>query len=219
MTRSSTEAQGGPRTEAGWQDRLFARFWSHLADGVDALFGPQKDQVLIDLPTRILEIGPGLGANFDRYAAGASVLAFEPNLAMHSGLRASAAAAGIELEIRADDLRDAVLESEQFDAIVSTLVLCSVGDQRSMVREIHRLLKPGGRFLFVEHVASANRRIARIQRLIRRPWGLVGDGCDPAPDTVDAIESVGFSELHVQRAVIGSTLNPAHPVYWGIAVR
>ena len=208
-----------PRTEPGWQDRLFARFWSHLADGVDSLFAPQKDQVLVDLPPRILEIGPGLGANFDRYPSRASVLAFEPNLAMHDGLLRSAAESGIELEVRADDLRDAELDAGQFSAVVSTLVLCSVGDQRSMVHEIRRLLAPGGRFLFVEHVASDDPRIRRMQRFARWPWGLVGDGCDPAPDTVAAIEEAGFSELHVERAVIGSRLNPAHPMFWGIAVR
>ncbi len=204
---------------ASWQDRFFARFWSHLAGGVDATFRSHKDEVLIDLPDHIVEIGPGFGANFGRYPKGASVLAFEPNLTMHDGLGKAAAEAGIELEIRSDDLREAGLPAGSVAAVVSTLVLCSVGDQASMVNEIHRILAPGGRFLFVEHVASPQPMIARMQRSIRWPWGLVGDGCDPAPNTVSAIEHAGFADLTASHGVVGLKVNPAHPVYWGVAVR
>ncbi len=202
-----------------WQDRFFARCWSHLAGGVDSTFHRHKDEILIDLPDRIVEIGPGLGANFDRYPTGAEVVAFEPNLAMHEGLRTAADKAGIELEIRADDLREAGLPAGSVPVVVSTLVLCSVGDQASMLAEIHRILEPGGRFLFLEHVASEQPMVRRLQRAIRLPWGLVGDGCDPAPPTVEAIEHAGFTSIEAQRDVVGSKLNPAHPVYWGVAVR
>lgn len=204
---------------ASRQDRFFARCWSHLAAGVDATFRTQKDRVLIDLPDRIVEIGPGIGSNFARYPDGASVLAFEPNRAMHDGLRRAAADVGIELEIRTDDLRAAGLAAGSVALVVSTLVLCSVGDQRSMVAEIHRILAPGGRFVFVEHVASDQPVIRRLQRAIRRPWGIVGDGCDPAPDTVEAIDDVGFADVSATREVVGTKFNPAHPVYWGVAVR
>ncbi len=207
------------QTTPSWRDRFFARCWSHLAGGIDQVFQHHKDQVLVDLPDRIVEIGPGLGSNFGRYAAGTQVTAFEPNLAMHQGLREAAAAAGIEIEIRSDDLREAQLDTGSVRAVVSTLVLCSVGDQASMVAEIYRILEPGGRFLFVEHVASEQPRIRRWQRAIRWPWGLIGDGCDPAPHTVEAIEDAGFSEVRAERDIVGSKLNPAHPVYWGTAIR
>jgi SAM-dependent methyltransferase len=203
----------------GWRDRFFARFWSHLSDGVDQLYGSRKDDVLVDLPSRLVELGPGLGANFHRYPPGMAVLAFEPNTAMHEGLRESAERYGIDLEIRTDDLRDALLPSASVAVVVSTLVLCSVGDQRSMVEAVHRVLEPGGRFIFVEHVASERGWIRVMQTAIRGPWGLVGDGCDPAPETVPAIENAGFSEVRAHRGVVGSALNPAHPTYWGVAVR
>ncbi|MEZ5375747.1 MAG: class I SAM-dependent methyltransferase [Acidimicrobiales bacterium] len=206
-------------TTPGWQDRFFARCWSHLAGGIDATFRPHKDETLVALPDRIIEIGPGLGSNFRRYPAGASVLAFEPNRAMHDGLRRAAVDAGIQLEIRSDDLREAGLADGSVAAVVSTLVLCSVGDQIAMVREIHRILEPGGRFLFIEHVASEQPVVRGLQRAIRWPWGLVGDGCDPAPDTVDAIEAAGFAEVRATRDTLGSKLNPAHPIYWGVAIR
>ncbi len=201
------------------RDRFFARFWSHLADGVDATFRSHKDAALVDLPLRIVEIGPGLGANLSRYPRGARVLAFEPNRAMHEGLNDAAEAAGVELDITTVDLRVAGLEGNSVSVVVSTLVLCSVGDQASMVAEIHRILEPGGRFLFVEHVAAEGPVVRRLQQAIRRPWGLIGDGCDPAAPTVDAIEHAGFTEVHATREVVGSKLNPAHRVYWGVAVR
>ncbi len=138
---------------------------------------------------------------------------------MHEGLRAAADEAGIELSIRSDDLRQVGLADGSVAAVVSTLVLCSVGDQATMVEEIRRILRPGGRFLFVEHVASDQPSIARLQRAIRWPWGLIGDGCDPAPNTVEAIEHAGFAEVHATRAVVGSKVNPAHPIYWGTAIR
>lgn len=207
------------KPEAGVRSRFFAALWKRLAPGVDEKFTEHKDEVLVDLPNRIIELGPGLGANFRRYPNGAIVVAFEPNAAMHEGLQAEADAIGIDLQIQAKDFRSAGLDAESEDVVVSTLVLCSVGDQTAMINEIKRVLKPGGRFLFVEHVASDHRTVHAFQRAIRRPWSAFGDGCNPAAPTDTALLNAGFSSLETQSGRMGPVFEPTHPIYWGVATK
>jgi SAM-dependent methyltransferase len=77
--------------------------------------------------------------------------------------------------------------------VVSTLVLCSVPDPVAALAEAHRVLRPGGRLLFLEHVRAApGSSLERWQDRLRRPWGVVAGGCSPNRDTVAAIESAGF---------------------------
>lgn len=219
MKSTDLSGSGGSAdpVDPGFRARFFAKVWGKISAGVDASFRESKDEIFVDLPDQILELGAGLGDNFKRYAVGTRVLAFEPNTAMHEGLRKAAADQGLELTIDARDLRDSGLADASQSLVVSTLVLCCVGDQAAMVAEIRRVLAPGGRFIFVEHVAAEDETTHRIQRLWRVPWGIVGDGCDPAPSTVSAIEQAGFGDLDAQRGRNGSVLNPTHPVYWGIA--
>jgi SAM-dependent methyltransferase len=200
--------------------RRFARVWRFIDAAADEQIRSAKAALLTDLPRQIVEVGPGRGANFAYFAKGTRVIALEPNPYFHDHLRSAAAARGIDLDLRAADVRASGLDDASQDLVVSTLVLCSVGDLDASLSEIHRILRPGGRLLFIEHVAAAPGTLqARYQRIVRRPWQALGDGCDPCAATVAALErsALTITDAHLERR--GSNLDPTNLIYWGAAQR
>jgi len=200
--------------------RRFARIWAWLDDTVDETVAPIKDALFSDLPARIVEIGPGRGSNFKRYAPGTTVIAFEPNGFMHDDLRSEAAEHGIELDLRADGVEAMDLADQSQDAVVSSFTLCSVPDPGSAIAEIRRILKPGGRFLFVEHIgAEDGTALAKVQSLLRRPWAWLFDSCDVTASTHRTIERSGFAETRTEISGVGPKVDPSRRTVYGTAVR
>lgn len=207
------------RLEAA-RHRLFAWFWRLASGPVNRTLAAQKRRLFVDLPQHLVEIGPGIGANFEYYPPGTSVLGFEPNPGMHDGLRAAARRHDIDLEIAGYDLREAQIKDESIDAVVSTLTLCSVDDAAGLVAEIKRILRPGGKLLLLEHVAAAEGTAAwRIGKIVRRPWAAIGDGCDMLAPTGRIVEQAGFSTLDTHSEPFGPGFVPSRIHYWGAAVK
>ncbi len=200
--------------------RWFARLWSWLDGTVDTESAPAKDSVFVDLPARVVEIGPGLGSNLKRYRPGTTVIAFEPNRFMHSGLLAAASEHGIDLDLRATGIEEADLDDESEDAVVSSFALCSVGDAATALVQVRRVLKPGGRFLFVEHIgADPGTPLARVQSVLRRPWAVLADRCDLTANTHIAIEQAGFSNVQSHIRDLGPRFDPSRRTVYGTAIR
>jgi SAM-dependent methyltransferase len=107
--------------------------------------------------------------------------------------------------------------SDSFDTVVSTLVLCSVGDQDDALAEIRRVLRPDGRFLFIEHVRSDDERLARWQDRLERPWGVVAFGCHPNRATLDRIEAAGFKVDAVETGALPNAPRLVRPMISGRA--
>lgn len=200
--------------------RRFARIWSWIDDGVDEVISPAKDAVFVELPDRFVEIGPGRGANFQRYRPGTVVVAFEPNEFMHSALREAAGTQGIELDLRSGGVEAMDLPDASEELVISTLTLCSVDDRDAALEEIRRVLKPGGRFRFVEHIAAEpGSWTARFQRFLQRPWSAIADRCDLQADTREAIDRAGFSQVETEIRELGPILDPSRRTLFGVAVR
>lgn len=198
--------------------RRFARLWSWVDDGVDQAVAPAKDAVLADLPDRVVEIGPGRGSNFDRYKPGTTVVAFEPNQFMHDDLEAAARRHSIVLDLRSGGAESMDLPDSSEDMVISTLVLCSVDDRSATLDEIRRVLKPGGRFVFIEHIAARpGTWTNRLQRLLRRPWSAIADGCDLTADTHQILEAARFSQVELEIEDLGSNLDPSRRTAYGVA--
>ncbi len=183
------------------RQRLFARFMA----GADALshelYGARKDELLGALEGRVLEIGPGTGVNLRYLRAAPSWVGIEPNEAMHGHLLAEAGRLGIDIELRTGISEQPGVEADSFDAVVSTLVLCSVSDLAGTLKEIRRVLKPGGKFVFLEHVADrpwSFRWIAQ-KAVPFTPWRYFSDGCDPGREIGRAIEQAGFDAVDCRR--------------------
>ena len=179
-----------------------------------------KRLAMADLPGgTIVEIGAGVGANFDYFPRGAHVIAVEPNLAMIPRLVDRARNAGVALEVRAAAAEALPFPDGSVDAVIATLVLCTVDDPDAVLAEIRRVLKPGGTFRFVEHVAAppASAR-ALLQRAIRRPWRWIFEGCDPHRHTATAIERAGFARVELHRRKFRHSLFiPVNTAIHGIA--
>jgi len=136
---------------------------------------------------RVLEIGAGTGLNARHYPGDVELVLSEPDEAMADRLRdrvgklkrpATVVLAGAEALPFADGV---------FDTVVSTLVLCTVPDQEAALREVHRVLKPGGRLLFIEHVRSDSPRWARWQDRLNTPWRAFAEGCNCNRATLETL--------------------------------
>lgn len=178
------------------------RFEAWLLDitskGMHAAHGDRKQAAIGAMSGTIVEIGPGAGANMRYYAPGVKVIGIEPNPAMQPRLRARAAEHGVDLEIRTSVAESLDLADASVDAAVGTLVLCGVVDPPGVLAEIVRILKPGGKYFFVEHVgARQGSRMRRFQHLVNRPHRWVFNGCEVVRDTADVIAAAGFSSVEM----------------------
>lgn len=199
--------------------RWFAALWKVLDGAVDATLADAKDQTLEGVGGNIVEIGAGIGSNMSRFTTGSHVVAVEPNRHMHAALASNGAAHGLNLDIRSSGAEHIDLPDESQDFVVSNLVLCSVDDRAQVLREIRRVLRPGGRFVFIEHVeAPAGSWSRRWQAMLRRPWLRVFDGCDIESSTVHDIERAGFSSINGRMERFGPAVDPSSITYFGEAV-
>jgi len=174
--------------DASW-GRLFASVYDRmLADSEAAGMRDERAALLALASGRTLELGAGTGLNLEHYPAAVDELVLtEPFEPMARQLRArleQSGRAGAVIEASAVSLP---FEDDSFDTVVATLVLCSVDDVPAALREVSRVLRPGGRLLFIEHVRSAEPGVARWQDRLERPWRFVGHGCRCNRDTVAAI--------------------------------
>lgn len=173
-------------------DRVMSRFEIHAAERKRALFA--------ELSGTVVEIGPGTGANFQHLPDGLQRwIGIEPNPHMHPRLRASAARRNIEADFRNLSAEGMGVEDESVDAVLSTFVLCSVPDPAAVLGNVRRILVPGGRFVFMEHVAApSGSRLRRLQGLAGPFWKYMADGCCLDRELGDAIRGAGFREVRLE---------------------
>lgn len=167
----------------------------------------------------VLEIGAGVGANVGYLAPSSELLALEPNLAMHDRLRARCARAGVPVTIIPAVAERIPLADGSVDEVICSLVLCTVEEPEKALAEIRRVLRPGGRFRFVEHVAAPRRGPRRlVQRVLRRPWAWVFEGCHLDRHTADLISRAGFAEVTIEhQSFRRSVFYPVNSAVWGVA--
>jgi SAM-dependent methyltransferase len=193
--------------------------------GTDAyahlMFGRRKRELFATLPSTVLEIGPGTGANLRYYRPGTRLIAVEPNRHMHTALAKAAQRYGIELELREEGADAISLPDGSVDAVVSTLVLCTVPDPVAAVAEIHRVLRPGGQFLFLEHVRAGVHHpvLRRVQRTVARPWRWFFEGCDVLRDTESTLTATAWAELDIRRYRTPTVFLPINTQITGTAIR
>ena len=125
----------------------------------------------------------------------------------------------IDLEIR-DVVGERIdLPDSSAEAVISSLVLCTVANPSQVVAEVHRILRPGGRYSYLEHVAAVEGTITRgVQRAVRRPWAWVFEGCSCERDLETVIRSGGFSSVDNRAYRIHSPFVPFNTHIAGTAL-
>ncbi|GGC95259.1 methyltransferase [Tersicoccus solisilvae] len=200
------------------RDRFNAVFFRALGPVLERALRRHKQRVFTDLPDAVVEIGPGVGANLPWVPPGGTLIAIEPNHAMHAPLRAAARRARVRLELRDGVGERTGLPDRSVDVVISSLVLCTVADPAVVLAEIRRILRPGGTFRFVEHVVARRGTPTRLaQRILRRPWAWTFEGCSCERDLELAVRAAGFASVSVHRYRIHSLFLPFNPQIAGIA--
>jgi ubiquinone/menaquinone biosynthesis C-methylase UbiE len=191
--------------------RIYEATWGRgFASGYNTAFALAERHGLRDVRSelvgqakgRVVEIGAGTGLNLEHYSGEISDLVLtEPDRFMAAKLRQRAKALPLDPPVLEAPAERLPLADHSANTVVSTLVLCTVKDLGLALAEIARVLRPGGTFLFAEHVRSASPRSARWQDRLRTPWSWYACGCQCNRDTVAAIEAASFqiSEIRNDR--------------------
>lgn len=193
MTHENATNQPTTRRLAALWERLGAALYDPvLARGERLGMSERRAALLTEARGRVLEIGAGTGLNLAHYPATVDELVLsDPVLPMAARSRARVAGSDSRrglavVEAPAEELP---FPTGSFDTVVSTMVLCTVADVEAALSEIARVLKPGGRLLFMEHVHADGTRLGRWQVRMAGLWAIVGQGCRCDRDLVGAISS------------------------------
>lgn len=181
---------------------LFARFWLWVSPGMErGGMARHRDDLLAGLSGRVIEVGAGNGLNFGHYPPEVTqVVAVEPNPLLRRVAVDAAALAPIPVEVT-DGMADRLPAADaDFDAGVASLVLCSVPDQPAALRELYRVIRPGGELRFLEHVEATTPGLRRVQRALDATfWPLLCGGDHLGRDTAAEIERAGFRTDQLDR--------------------
>ncbi len=186
--------------DATW-GRAFAALYDRSLKGTEeAGLRDMRRRLLAEARGRTIDLGAGTGANLGLYPAAVSELVLiEPDPHMAKKLRHRLAEAGNPAELIEAPAERLPFEDASFDTAVFTLVLCTVPDPAAALVEVARVLRPGGRMLFIEHVRSEDPGLARWQDRLEKPWRFLGDGCHCNRDTVATIEASPLAVEQLER--------------------
>lgn len=204
--------------DATW-GRAFSAFYDSLLKGTEeAGLRETRRQALAAATGRTIDVGAGTGANLGLYPDAVTELVLsEPDPHMTKRLRRRIAETGVGAELVEAPAERLPFEDSSFDTAVFTLVLCTVPDPEGALTEAARILKPGGRLLFVEHVRAPDAGLARWQDRLEAPWRFFADGCHCNRDTVATIEASPLTLDQVERGELPKSPPITRPMAWGSA--
>lgn len=183
----------------------------------DAGLRALRQHLLADAAGRVLEIGAGTGANLPHYNGSIeSLVVTEPEPPMLRRLQRAARQHMRDAQVLRAPAEDLPFEDDSFDTVVSTLVLCGVEDQPRALREARRVLRPGGRLLFLEHVRSDDPGLARFQDRMNWLNNFVV-GCDCNRPTLATIEAEKFEVSRLERTTMPKAPKFVRPLIVGAA--
>lgn len=203
-------------------DRIFAAGYDRLLHASEqAWLADWRESLLADLEGTVVELGAGTGLNLAHYPASVQRLVLtEPSAPMLRRLEQRVAGADNRdvdvLQVRAVALP---FEDGSVDAVVTTLVLCSVADLDDALDELARVLRPGGRMAMLEHIGPSQRRgIARLQRVLEPVWKVVNRGCRLTRDPRPGLAERGFDLTSVIAQPLPGGVGPIRDAIHGVAI-
>jgi ubiquinone/menaquinone biosynthesis C-methylase UbiE len=204
--------------DATWGRGFAAVYDRGLKATEDAGLREMRREVLAEASGRTIDIGAGTGVNIELFPPQVSELVLaEPDPHMAAKLRPKLRASSAEAELIEAPAEQLPFEPASFDTAVFTLVLCTVPDPAATLAEAARILRPGGKLLFVEHVRSRHPGLARWQDRLEKPWRFLGDGCHCNRDTVATIEASPFELEQVEHDRLPKAVPIVRPLARGSA--
>ena len=191
--RVRSMTQKPPTPEKTLDHPFFARMWTVMSAHETPLLRRLRGENLAGLSGRVLEVGAGTGTNFAYYPDTVDeVVALEPETRLAPTAREAAAGVPVPVTVIESTI-ETMPAAEPFDAVVCSLVLCSVDDPDAVLRQLNSVLKPGGELRYFEHVASAGWR-GGLQRLADfTVWPRIAGNCHTHRHTERAISNAGFT--------------------------
>lgn len=180
---------------------FFARLWTVLSTHETDAIRQLRRENLAGLSGRVLEVGAGTGTNFEFYPQTVTeVVAVEPERRLAEQAQRAAAAARVPVTVSTDTVEHFVAAgNESFDAVVCSLVLCSIEDPDSVLRQLLSSMRPGGELRYLEHIASAGGR-GRLQRIADATiWPRLLGNCHTHRHTEHSIVGAGFAVAGARR--------------------
>lgn len=205
--------------DATWGRIFAAGYGRMMAQAEEAGLREIRRELVRRAEGTTVELGAGTGLNLEHYtdAIGDLVLT-EPFEPMARRLRAHADAIGRSVDVVETPADRLPLADASADTVVSTLVLCTVDDVPATLAEIRRVLRPGGRLLFAEHVRAEDPSLARWQDRLEAPWKFVGHGCRCNRDTVASLRTSGLALDDLEHGVLPKAFPIVRPLVVGSAV-
>jgi ubiquinone/menaquinone biosynthesis C-methylase UbiE len=199
--------------------RLFAAFYDRVSKGSEeAGLREERRQLLAAAEGATLELGAGTGLNLEHYPEAVTRLVLtEPDEHMRRRLARRVSEIHPSTEIVAAGVEQLPFPDGSFDTVVVTFVLCSVAQQEAALAEVTRVLKPGGRLLFLEHVRSDDEKLAKWQDRVTPLYNVVG--CNPNRDTLAAIEASALAVETVEHGEVPKAPKVERPMIAGTARR
>jgi ubiquinone/menaquinone biosynthesis C-methylase UbiE len=180
--------------------------------------GERRRELLSELEGEVLEIGAGTGFNLPHYERASRVVAVEPNASMAKQLQKRIAEAAVPVELRAGSAESLPFADESFDTAVLTFVLCSVKDPATALREVRRVLRPGGRLVVLEHVRGDG-NLATWQGRLTPIHRKVAGNCHLDRDTRSALAEAGFETQEVEDVRIPGSHPLVRSGIQGVAIK
>lgn len=166
------------------------------------LFGGGREWVCSQAEGEVLEIAIGTGRNLPHYREAVRLTGVELSPAMLDIARTRARQLGREVDLRVGDAQVLDFPDERFDSVICTLSLCTIPDDRAAVAEVRRVLRPGGRFLLLEHVRSPLLPIRVAQRLLE-PLMLRFEADHLTREPLEHLRAEGFTIERLERSKLG----------------
>jgi ubiquinone/menaquinone biosynthesis C-methylase UbiE len=199
--------------------RVFAAMYDRVMTKTErAGLGAHREALLASARGDVLEVGAGTGVNLQYYGEAVRTLTVtEPEQPMVRRLQKRISELRPEAKLVSAPAHDLPFADDTFDTVVSTLVLCTVDDQSHTLRELSRVLRPGGRLLFIEHVRSDDRRVARLQDRMVPISVRLAHGCRCNRPTLDGIRTAGFDVTELGNDTLKHAPPWVRPLIVGVA--
>jgi len=200
-----------------WYDRNVVPYLIHFACDTKP-FRKQRMKVIPQAHGHVLEVGIGTGLNLSYYDRDRvkTIVGVEPSLRMHRLALKQIKRTSFEVKLVGLSAERLPLEDASFDTVVSTYTLCTIPDPVAALREMRRILVPGGKLLFSEHGRAPDADVLKWQTRMQPYWSKISGGCLLNRDIPALLEEAGFRSDVQSRYIPGPRLLSYH--YWGAAV-